>query len=1208
MNIFDNDELLKSSIEDYLNLNPKLTIQDIIKFIKQDWSMPFMSKENKNKISKIIETIKNTPRTTEQSQQETPSGSQIAKDVEPSHQETPSVSQIAKDAEPSHQTTPSLSQIAEIGLVTPDEPGFQEFLKRWYKDIEPRFETMMGDVEFTPTDYQNFTREYLYLMEKFNKLREIDPNKNYLYKGILFYHGMGTGKTCTAVTAAEYLLNRVKRYSDKKILILLKASIKQNFKEDLLRVCGGYFLKGSLNKDDEFVLPSNIEHLTTEQLDEHFEIVNYNNSIFHLLISDIDLDNRIVIIDEIHNLLYSMSGYTSKRGSILYRKLYDAKNIKLICLSGTPIVNDPFETAALFNILKQPPNNMALLEFLLDKMSNNETIEYQPKGYSKVMLFPTKEIYALIGYKIRKSNKDIRTDMDLKKIVDSSLIELYPTDIIRMIFRKILSGLQDNHLLWIHNPILKILDFINAEIGKLRHLKKRLTKLTIKKQKQLEAKDEVKETKKKKMGKYQEWKDFELKKLKYFKTRPNIIKNKINELDYWIEMFKTTRKIVENFKFSLTSNEDINLNDPTLNINFNVNLEDLEKRNIQLVCKVENCNKAVDKGECCVGHSEFYQLLILIDEALKNKHIEMAKMNIIFNPEMCQCKLEGDNRCPGKAVYPEENEIYCVTHYKEILKKQTIKLFKDTKPYRKIIDQLYSIENNILPENISPGTIRNPLFIENKEIFDHIDNSIYREKIKGVISYYRGGRGKDYPTSEEKPLFEIDMSDVQFEKYYLARTKEEYERDIKQIKKVVKKLGEQETLKETGGIFRAFSRQTCNWIYDVKDKNDLGNMKKFENFINQLIKYDNKGRVDNIFESIFDQYKPKQETILEFQNLFTSEKLKLYGPKILAILNNIKKSSGPVFIYSHYRNYGVEPMSIALQLNNIDYVKWVGGLDDNARNTIKKQFNDSNNRYKKIVFLASSAGSEGIDLKNIRQVHIMEPHWNETKILQTIGRAIRKGSHSDLPSEDRHVEIYRYVMNLSNKNQIDTMLEIEQFCPTSRSCVCTPNGNILTTDQFIYDCSKNKQNRINGTLQLLHRMAIDCSPNFEINSDLYEIYQNIKNLVNFDKDIKKLETLITKTLYIIENSELTLIQKEQISLHLNLIYLLIVYSDSNNFPLKLNEKIKYFLNESLYLNKNKNNNLDISENKSYLIATIKSILLEKLNELIISKQNQCFTV
>jgi len=44
----------------------------------------------------------------------------------------------------------------------------------------------------------------------------------------------------------------------------------------------------------------------------------------------------------------------------------------------------------------------------------------------------------------------------------------------------------------------------------------------------------------------------------------------------------------------------------------------------------------------------------------------------------------------------------------------------------------------------------------------------------------------------------------------------------------------------------------------------------------------------------------------------------------------------------------------------------------------------------------------------------MEPHWNNAKLQQVIGRAIRYQSHSDLPEKERKVDIYRWISVFPN--------------------------------------------------------------------------------------------------------------------------------------------------------------------------------------------------
>ena len=79
--------------------------------------------------------------------------------------------------------------------------------------------------------------------------------------------------------------------------------------------------------------------------------------------------------------------------------------------------------------------------------------------------------------------------------------------------------------------------------------------------------------------------------------------------------------------------------------------------------------------------------------------------------------------------------------------------------------------------------------------------------------------------------------------------------------------------------------------------------------------------------------------------------------------------------------------------------------------------------------MISSAGSEGLDLKNIRQIHIMEPYWNEVRVKQVIGRGVRNNSHKDLPPKDRNVTVFRYfsVLSETNKSPVLSFLRIRTF-------------------------------------------------------------------------------------------------------------------------------------------------------------------------------------
>jgi superfamily II DNA/RNA helicase len=129
------------------------------------------------------------------------------------------------------------------------------------------------------------------------------------------------------------------------------------------------------------------------------------------------------------------------------------------------------------------------------------------------------------------------------------------------------------------------------------------------------------------------------------------------------------------------------------------------------------------------------------------------------------------------------------------------------------------------------------------------------------------------------------------------------------------------------------------------------------------------------------------------------------SPKIQQIYKYIKDGPRPVIVYSNFLQNGVLPLSLLLNNNKISYATYHGGQTDDKRDSIIDQYNLG----KIDVLLITTAGSESLDLKNTRQIHIMEMHWNMSKIDQIIGRAIRYKSHNSLPINQRNLIIYKWI-------------------------------------------------------------------------------------------------------------------------------------------------------------------------------------------------------
>jgi len=134
------------------------------------------------------------------------------------------------------------------------------------------------------------------------------------------------------------------------------------------------------------------------------------------------------------------------------------------------------------------------------------------------------------------------------------------------------------------------------------------------------------------------------------------------------------------------------------------------------------------------------------------------------------------------------------------------------------------------------------------------------------------------------------------------------------------------------------------------------------------------------------------------------------SPKIQAAFDrfmsrNKENPNHKAVVYSNYLQGGLLPYEHLLKQNNVPYGLFRGGMNTTERNKLVSDYNQ--NKLK--ALLLSSAGGEGLDLKGTRQVQLLEPHFNEEKIRQIIGRGVRYKSHEALPEEERNVHVERYL-------------------------------------------------------------------------------------------------------------------------------------------------------------------------------------------------------
>jgi len=216
------------------------------------------------------------------------------------------------------------------------------------------------------------------------------------------------------------------------------------------------------------------------------------------------------------------------------------------------------------------------------------------------------------------------------------------------------------------------------------------------------------------------------------------------------------------------------------------------------------------------------------------------------------------------------------------------------------------------------------------------------------------------------------------------------------------------------------------------------------------------------------------------ESVFGTEGLKQHAPKIGSIVESITKAVGISFVYSRYVMAGALPLAVALELAG-----WCRVLADGtpapilnlpnkrykhyyilltANNLISPNFQGlieyattfenakmaAGSRVKAII--GSQVASEGLDLKCIRELHLLDGWYHLNRIEQIEGRGVRFCSHEALPLAQRNCLIYLHVTNV----------------PTYE-----------TGDLYAYRLAVRKAQPIGRVTRLMKIHAMDCMLNMD---------------------------------------------------------------------------------------------------------------------------------
>ena len=257
---------------------------------------------------------------------------------------------------------------------------------------------------------------------------------------------------------------------------------------------------------------------------------------------------------------------------------------------------------------------------------------------------------------------------------------------------------------------------------------------------------------------------------------------------------------------------------------------------------------------------------------------------------------------------------------------------------------------------------------------------------------------------------------------------------------------------------------------------------------------------------------------LNSQKYLSLDGLQTYSPKFLAMIENINDPEhvGLHLIYSQFRSMeGIGIFSMALDANGyaefkikrdavngwqIDmseedigkpcYALYTGTEDAEEREIIRNIYNgtwnyipnniatqlrnrSSNNNLGEIIkiLMITSAGSEGINLRNTRYVHIMEPYWHPVRLEQVVGRARRICSHQSLPKEMQTVEVFIYIMTFTDKQLESENAKELKLQDVSKNPPYVPQSS----DEKLFEILSIKEQLTSQLLKAIKESSIDCA-------------------------------------------------------------------------------------------------------------------------------------
>ncbi len=935
----------------------------------------------------------------------------------------------------------------------------------------------------------SFPKELAHVLENIKKDKD-DPLRyhqrlvyEYLLKyptrGILIYHMMGAGKTITGASLAEGLKSQdIKR----KIIVMASKSLHANFRKDVIKYRQLMVEKGSE--------PNMSEEALNQYIDTTYQFISMNASnmltqVHKAIKKDADisafddniiteeeaeefakldkignLDNSILIVDEAHNLFNAITN-GSKNAMGLYKLIMDAKNIKIIFMTGTPIVNDPFEFAVCMNMIAGP----------LGKHSNGSQITLFGEDYADF----TKYFVGMIGVETMKDGKKVKVGQPYIKNRDKFI-----------------------------NRIVGLVSYYGADD---KDQKSRYPE-------QLETIVSHVPMSPKQYASYITARDREIEETsKSSRFAKSGHKKPLQKPEGMSSSYRVRSRQFSNFLFPSYASKTFK--DAKGYLRYEKYFDKLKEENLRV-----RWSDGKGDDEANFGLEVWSPKIMKMLEHIQN-HSPLK----FYSDKLAKATIT-EKKTKGKAEM-------------DMAVKPIVNWSSIEKVHNSFFEDKFSIGKDVIGYEALDGDIvvgyvtyhpKTQLIKYLRVIPDHQKRGIGRVLITLVLEKYPNAK-LTIPKSDGVQVLEAykahgfrvvkeTPSAWHTQRKMIGKGEIEIHKASESDKKKIPELYE-----KIFGSKPDFDINDSSLSILVAKHNELvgfsilkpgySSANKQREGVNYLLAFgiESDSRRQGIGKELLNAVlKTYQKIYLKVDRKWNHGEgaKKFYEDSDFFVYRvspghwymrrisggapvKSKGGIGPGIIYSQFIDSGVGLIGKVLETYGFKEIKTIGDalnhkgaayaiisgeVDPDLRTEIIKIFNSAENKHGEhlLILLVTSTGAEGLDLKCVRHIHILEPYWHWSRSAQVFARGVRMDSHISLPESERNVQPYIY---LSDYPGIDKLKEISEELEEGLEHIKKQMEKESTTDVTLYEKSIENQNMINSFLLAIKEASIDCNMHYK---------------------------------------------------------------------------------------------------------------------------------